>query len=225
MRPLIPFMVALLSACGVPRSVDRVGLPGDSASAETGDIGGVHTDLIREMLAQQQYYAALAHIEEQRNRLGNRDDLEVLRAEALARLGDRDGAESAYQGLLRGRFAAEAHHGLGLLYVETEPGTAIRHLERAVGLRPTSARMRNDLGYALMRAGRLGAAQRQLATAVELDPGNRRWANNMVLLLLVQRQDAAAGRMARQAGIDEQLLDRLRREAVRLRAAGRPETG
>ena len=213
-------LLLALSACAAPRPVDRVGFPGEESPENTGQIGGVHTDLIREMLAQEQYYAALAHIDEQRNRLGNRDDLEVLRAEALARLGDRNGAERAYQGLLRGRFAAEAHHGLGLLYADLEPGTAIRHLERAVGLRPTSARMRNDLGYALMRSGRLGEAQRQLATAVELEPGNRRWANNMVLLLLVQGQDAAAGRMARQTGIVEALFRRLRDEARRIGTNG-----
>ena len=208
-------VASLLSACAAPRLVDRSGLPPMSAgSLDSGQVGGVHTDLIRKMLLQQQYYAALAHIDEQRNRVGNRPELESLRAEALAALGDREAAESAYQALLRGRYAADAHHGLGLLYVDLEPYTALRHLRRAVTMRPTSARFRNDLGYALMRQGRLGEAQRELATAVELEPGNRRWANNMILLLLVQGQAEAAARMARQAGVSRDILGQLRDQAA-----------
>lgn len=217
MRP-VPASVLVLSA--LLAGCAGLGAPHTPEALEAQDQRqerGIHTDLIRGMLDQAQYYAALAHIDEQRNRFGERPELEILRAEALARIGDRNGAEAAYQKLLRGPYAAQAHHGLGLLYADLVPSAALGHLSRAARLAPTDARIRNDYGYALLRAGRLDEAERELATAVQLAPGTPRYAANLVLALLVKGQAQRALDVARDAGLSEEALAALRLQAQRVR--------
>src|SRR3546814_6584484 len=83
------------------------------------------------MLNQQQYYAALAHIQQQQRVSGNNDQLRYLEAEAHRQLGQASQAEALYRGLLNGKLAADAYHGLGLLYARRDLGASVQYLREA----------------------------------------------------------------------------------------------
>jgi Flp pilus assembly protein TadD len=177
----------------------------------------VYTDLIRNMLAQEQYYAALAHIQEQQRLIGNTPELRYLEGETRRKLGQAPAAEVLYRGLLRSPMAAQAYHGLGLLYAERDLGKSIEFLRESSSRRPTDAEVRNDLGYALMSAGRYHEALPELATAVELDPAGKA-RNNLIMLLLLSGDEAGASRVARDAGVNAETLKRLRQQAQHLKS-------
>lgn len=178
----------------------------------------IHTDLIRNMLDQQQYYAAIAHIQAQERELGVTPELQLLEATARRNLGETAQAQDLYRQLLKTPFVAEAYHGLGLISARTDLKTAVWQLQQAVQRRPTDAQMRNDLGYALMMAGRHAEALPELATAVELEAGtgSDKARNNLVLLMLVTGDEAAVQRLVQQSGMTDATLAGLRRQAQSL---------
>ncbi|MGQ0618640.1 MAG: tetratricopeptide repeat protein [Panacagrimonas sp.] len=178
----------------------------------------VHTDLIRQMLGQEQFYAALAHIEAQVRESGSTDELRVLEAQARRKLKQPEQAQAIYRDLLRTSYVAEAYHGLGLISAATDLKTAVWQLQQAVKRQPANAEMRNDLGYALMVANRYPEALTELATAVELEAGggSGKARNNLVLLMLVTRDEAAVKRLVQQSGMSDATLDGLRRQALTL---------
>lgn len=202
-----------LAACALPRPINQIESEIDGPS-QSEKLEAVHTDLIRSMLNQAQYYAALAHIEDQENQRGPRPELNLLKAEALSMLGERPRAEQLYQRLLNSRFAGEAHHGLGLLYAQVDPRSAVGHLQQAVERRPTHAGFRSDLGYALLRLRQWPAARQQLSTAVELEPNVQKWRNNLLLVVMVQGDSRAIAQLS--AGVPPATLDALRRQAASL---------
>ncbi|HKY90198.1 MAG TPA: tetratricopeptide repeat protein [Nevskiaceae bacterium] len=180
----------------------------------------VHTDLIRNMLDQQQYYAAIAHIQAQQRERGDKPDPELQLLEATARrnLGQTAQAQDLYRQLLKSPFVAEAYHGLGLISARADLNTSVWQLRQAVQRKPTDAQMRNDLGYALMMAGRYNEALPELATAVELEAGSGsdKARNNLVLLMLVTGDEAAVQRLVQQSGMTDATLAGLRRQAQSL---------
>lgn len=176
----------------------------------------VYTDLIRRMIEQQQYYAALAHIQEQQVRSGNSDELRYLEAEARRQLGQADAAEKLYRGLLRGGHAARAYRGLGLLSVQRDLPAAVELFREAVKRAPTDVDIRNDLGYALMLAGRYREALPEIATAVELDPESVKARNNLIVLLMLSRDEAGVKRVAEAGDVPAKTIAQLRRQAERL---------
>jgi Flp pilus assembly protein TadD len=209
----------LVAACATP--LTRKGV-------DAADAAAVHSDLIRGLLSQGQYYAALAHIDDQARVRGDNDELRALRADTLSALGRRPEAEALYRGLLQGRYAGEGYHGLGLLYARTDPKAAIGSLRAAVKLRPTSAEWRNDLGYALMSAGRLSEALPEVATATELDPAVERYRNNLVILLILMKDESRVARLAQQWRLPQSALGDLRKQAqaLQVRQAGiKPGSG
>lgn len=176
----------------------------------------VYLDLIRKMLDQNQYYAALAHIQQQQAAGQNNDELRYLEAEARRQLGQFAAAEALYRGLLRTKLVADAYHGLGLLYAPVNLGVAIANLRESTKRQPTDATARNDLGYALLKARRYKEALPELATAVELDPANDKARNNLLLLLLATRDEPGAQRVIASAAVPPETVARLRREALAL---------
>lgn len=219
----LPWLVILplLAACAGGFGRTTAAAPDAPADLESTD-KSMHVDLIRKMLDQEQYYAALAHIQQQQRSSGNSDELRYLEAEAQRQLGDDAAAEKLYRNLLRGRLAGDAYHGLGLLYAPRNLATSVQYLREAAQRRPTDAKVRNDLGYALLRAGRYAEAMPELSTAVELDPANDKARNNLVLLLMVTRDEEGVRRVVEQAGITPETVARLRSDAQALqaRAAG-----
>ena len=205
-----------LSACSLPQTLDDSGTP-VVAGAGTQDAGeALHNELVVGMLRQKQYYAALAHVQEQENQSGATPELRYLEAEARRQLNQDKAAEQLYKGLLRGPFAADSYHGLGLMYAKTDLNSAVQQLREAVKRRPTDAQMRNDLGYALTMAGHYSEALPELATAVELDPEDSQGLNNLIVLLMVTHDEAGVKRVASQGGVSAEALAALRKQAQAL---------
>jgi Flp pilus assembly protein TadD len=212
---LAGILVLALTACAGPT---RVGSSTDADIHERsgGDDSAVHIDLIRGMLAKQQYYAALAHIEDQQRTSGSTRELKLLEAETRRKLGQGPAAEKIYKDLLRTQYDADAEHGLGLLYASRDLNSAVQHLRLAVQRRPTDVLFRNDLGYALMVSGRYKEALPELATAVELDQSNQLSRNNLITLLLITKDETRAKQVARDSGVSDEELAGLRRKAQSL---------
>jgi Flp pilus assembly protein TadD len=221
-RGLAALALAALSACALPQTRGDDGSvrpPSEMrGGGESADGRSMHMDLVQGMLKQKKYYAALAHVQELQVQNGNTPELRYLEAEARRALGQVKAADALYRGLLRSEYAADAYRGLGLLYASSNLPFAVQQLQQAVQRRPSDARMRNDLGYALMVAGRYQEALPQLATAVELAPEDSQGLNNLVILLLITRDEAGAKKMAAQGDIGPEALDALRRQARQLAA-------
>lgn len=210
---LITLLAAAIGACAGPT---RVGSDLGVRERSSGDDSVVHTDLIRGMLAKQQYYAALAHIEDQKRTSGSTRELKLLEAEARRKLGQGVQAEKLYRELLKTQYDGDAEHGIGLLYAARDLNSAVQHLRLAVQRQPTNVTFRNDLGYALMVSGRYKEALPELATAVELDQSNQLSRNNLITLLLVTKDEARAKQVARNSGVSDDELAGLRRKAQSL---------
>jgi len=206
---LRPAAVAAAPAAANPEELASLG---DNRQASS----GVYTDLIRSMLAQQQYYAALAHIQEQQRRDGGNDELRFLEAETRRQLGQVVEADKLYRKLLRGEWAAQSYRGLGLLHAAGNLPAATQFLREAVQRQPTSADMRNDLGYALMSAGRYREALPEIATAVELDRDSAKARNNLIILLVLTRDEAGVKKVAEAGNVGTSALAALRRQAQTL---------
>ncbi|HZP11887.1 MAG TPA: tetratricopeptide repeat protein [Nevskiaceae bacterium] len=206
-------MLLTLAGCAMP-----VAKGGSSTSTEA----AIHTDLIRGLLDHGQYFAALAHIDEEQKANGKSDALSALRADALAAMGRTAEADEIYRSLLHGDYAGDAYHGLGLLHVRSNPGMGIDYLRKAVAAHPTNAQWRNDLGYALMSNGLYAGAQTELATATELDPASEKYRNNLVILLILMKDEARIARIRQQWGLKPDTLGELRRQAQAVQVQARP---
>lgn len=219
LRTALIATAAVTGACAMPQRVDApaaaeaAGTPGDQGMDQ-----GVYGDLIRSMLQQEQYYAALAHVQQRQRSAGNRDDLRYFEAEARRGLGQVAVADALYRSLLRSKMAPQAYHGLGLLHAGADLPRAIGYLREAAKRVPTDADIRNDLGYALLRARRYAEALPELATAVELAPDSDKARNNLLLLLLATGDDGAVARVAREAAVPAATISRLRQQALALNA-------
>lgn len=178
------------------------------------DTERLHTDLVRQMIQQQKYYAASAHLDALASEHGETDEIVLLRADCQRHLGHRERSAALYRKVMDGPYAASAAHGMGLLLAETDLNSAIDYLQRAARLQPTDARIRNDLGYAMMLSGQLDAAHQQLSTAAELAPENTRPRHNLVLLYYLAGDPAQARRTADQGGIDASERERLQQQAA-----------
>jgi len=177
----------------------------------------IHADLIRQMLDNGQYYAALAHIEDAKRGGGN-DELTLLEGDARGHLGQQAQAEVLYRKLLDTRYAAQAYHGLGKLYVKTDLEGAIGNLRKAVERAPTDVDFRNDLGYALMEAGRYTDANLQLSTAAELAPSQLKSRNNLIILMMLVGNEGAVQQLAQESGgMAPEQLKELRNSAQLIR--------
>lgn len=188
--------------------------PNNQATATDGEL---HNELIRGMIEQRQFYAAIAHIQAQRVGSGDTAELRWLEGDARRRLGELDEAERLFTTLSRGAYAAHAQHGLGLIAATRgRHDLAMQHLSSAVSLHPTASEYRNDLGYAYLRAGQFDAALRQLATAAELTPNEPRIRNNLILLLLASGDAQRAREMADSSGVDAAGFARLQAQARQL---------
>lgn len=207
------------SSSGFVREVERDTRMGDEREGEQ----AVYRDLIARLLQQEKHYAALAHIEEYKRDGGGTPQLMLYEARALYGL-ELDGqAKALFLQLRDTRLNGEAQHGLGLLAArDGDLDRAIDYFIRAVRARPTNVAMRNDLGFALLRAGRFSDARLQLATALELEPENERARSNLIMLMMINGDQQGVRELAASTGIEESELNRLRSQSERLRALIRP---
>jgi Flp pilus assembly protein TadD len=211
-RPGIAALLLLAALSGCATTAPSKPPAADSA-LDPAQARQIHLDLVRGMIAQGSYYAALAHIQELEKQPGPRDELLVLKAQTLARLGRKTEAEKIYTGLLKGPHAGEAAHGLGLLYASRNYATSLYYLRSAARLSPTDADTRSDLGYALLTGGVYDEARLNLATAYELNRGSDKIRNNYLLALLIAKDEGRAKSIAQASSVSQKTLDSLRKQA------------
>jgi Flp pilus assembly protein TadD len=174
--------------------------------------------MIRKLLDGGRPYAALAHLDATGVK-GEAADL--LRADILRRIGQRDEAGKYYQGLLNTCLAGAGHQGLGLLAGEAgQLPASLDHLRKAGAALPADARVRSDLGYALLLSGDLEGAKLELLTAQDLDPEDRKAALNLLLLFYRVGDAARADAVVRRYKIGEDEGARLRERAAALAEQG-----
>ena len=209
--PLVALTATLIGCAGFgagPREGQETTAASESA---------LYLDAVRALIGQGQFYAAIAHIEEDRRLYGDTAELRLLEADARRSLKQNKASEALYRGVLsragRGPLAGKARHGLGLLYAPVNLSAALIELREASRLRPTDAAIRSDLGFALMQVRRFSEARVELATASELAPDNIAARNNLLILLYVLGDDSSAQRLAARSQVDAALLARLKSQA------------
>lgn len=217
LRPWV-FRLPLIAASAALVGCAALGLPGANPREPVQASEAVlYLDAVRGLIAQGQYYAAIAHIQEDRRIHGDTIELRLLEADARRKLKQNKTSEALYQGVIRGgadaTLAAKARHGLGLLYAPVNLTAALKELQEATRLKPTEPEFRSDYGYALMQARRLPEARIELSTANELAPDNIAARNNLLILLFAVGDEAAARRLAASAAVDATLLARLKTQA------------
>lgn len=209
--PLIAALTTLVGCAGFGSG----GKGGSEPSAASESV--LYLDAVRALIGQGQFYAAIAHIEEDRRLYGDTAELRLLEADARRALKQNKASEALYRNVLRtagsSPLAGKARHGLGLLYAPVDLAAALTELREASRLRPTDAAIRSDLGFALMQVRRFGEARIELATANELAPDNISARNNLLILLFVLGEEPAAQRLAAQSAVDSSLLARLKSQA------------
>lgn len=209
----------LLSACAANRPSPRPPPPDDYKPdvADPQKVQQIRGDVIRGLLDKGQYYAALAHIEEQKQSVSDSAELIWLEAETRRHLLQTAQADALYRRLVGGALEGKAYHGLGLMYAKTDLDGAIRNLRNAAMRLPTDVEIRNDLGYALMEAGRYTEALPELSTAAELAPSQLKSRNNLIILMLLTGNQNGADRLAQQSGTTPDTLKMLREQAQGIR--------
>ncbi len=218
--PLIAAAVTLVgcSAMGIPWP--------KSTEPAAASQSALYLDAVRGLIGQGQYYAAIAHIQEDRRSYGDTPELRLLEADARRSLKQNKASEALYQSVLRGAFdsplAGKARHGLGLLYAPVNLPAALKEFREAVKLKPTDADIRSDYGFALMQQRRLAEARVELSTARELAPDHIAARNNLLILLFAQGDDTAAQKLAARSGVDAALLARLKSQAQSFKVAKSP---
>lgn len=218
LRSLLVFLLLSLICVGFSGCAVLSGhtpTPDEVASKATqADADKVHTELVQDMIKQHRYYAALAHIQQLQLDEGKTSQLMYLKAETLRKLGQTVKAGKYYRQLLKTSYAAQAQHGLGLIEVHNNMAAALKHLRKAVALKPTDGQMRNDLGYALMLDNRFDQARTQFETAVQLDNSNSRSRNNLIVLLLIEGHHKDAHVLASKDNVAAQTWNRLQKRAA-----------
>lgn len=212
MRPFITALLCLLAGCaGQPPGP---GSP-DADCARPAEAGTqTRLAMIRKLLDGGHPYAALAHLDAASLR---GPAATHLRADILRRMGRLTEARARYEELLGTCMAGAGHHGLGLLAgQEGRLADSVEHLRQARHAQPAEARVRSDLGYALMLSNELEAARFEFLTALDLDPEDRRAALNLILLLHRQGDGAAADAVAERYRIGADERAHLRDEASKM---------
>lgn len=206
--PLVAASITLVGCAGLGKN---------DSNAPPATEAALYLDAVRGLIGQGQYYAAIAHIQEDRRVYGDTAELRLLEADARRSLRQNKTAEALYQGVLRGAsqgpLAGKARHGLALLYAGIDLNAALREFREAVRLKPTDATLRSDYGFALMQMRRFDEAKVELFTAMELAPDNIAARNNLLILFYAQDDETHARWLAAQTQVDAALLARLKSQA------------
>ncbi len=216
----------LLGACSTaPKGV----YPGAEAAAPlasaTADAeGGTATDsretylrLIAQMQRDSLWFASLAHVDALDQRWSADPASIRLRADALRRTEQPDGARAAYEKLIGTPLEAAGYHGLGLVAAAQNDDTqATRFFELARQRNPTDAVLLGDLGYAHLRAGRVAEARIPLMQAMQLKPDDPQIGVNVALYLRASGQDAQAEALMAAYKMPPRTREAVRKDALPL---------
>jgi hypothetical protein len=117
----------------------------------------------------------------------------VILGRSAQSAGQRDLAEERYaQALILQPQHLGAVNAMAVLYAQTDRvDQAIELFRRALALDPNAAHVHNNLGYALLLAGRLDESGAELKLARDLNPSNAQTGQNLELLARSQAQALA----------------------------------
>jgi Flp pilus assembly protein TadD len=153
----------------------------------------LYLDVIEGLRREGRAHAALAHLDAFDAAFPGDAGARILRADCLVAIDDLTAAETIYREQLEGRAADQAEAGLGR--IEARRGrwdAAVAAFEQAVKRRPVQAAYLNDLGFALVMAGRAGDGLFRLRQAAELVPDDAKVRNNLIIALMsADRTDEA----------------------------------
>lgn len=190
MKSILPcFLIMLITACSqTPTTVAQsVGACGEEFSPTT----GLQFSAAQQAFESQQYFSALALLQEIKGGYITKDSLE---ADAYLKTQQWDKAQQIYIMLLTTCLKGKAAHGLGLIasYKSQYP-EAYQWLSLAVSIEPSQSNIRNDYGFILLLTGNNDEARNEFLTALELNPRNQVAAKNLWMLLhRTERQQAAS---------------------------------
>jgi len=212
---LLCCLAGLLHACANQTITQNDPSPPCDRAAESGAV--TRLAMIRKLQEEGHPYAALAHLDGAGVKGATADH---LRADILRRTGQITQARTLYQGLLTTCMVGAGHHGLGLLAGEEGRLTeSLDHLKQARRALPVDARIRNDLGYALLLSGDLEGAKPELLTAQDLDPEDRKAASNLLMLFDLQGDENRVAAIVQRYQIGPEELHRLRSEAGQIKSS------
>lgn len=219
---LIALSLMGLGACatGPARPVPAV----EGPSLDPGDCGSLadaerlRLVLIEDELQADHPRAALAYLDALPGTLRNAPKAVYLRAEAYRAVAEYTQARTLYEALSLGCLAGAGYHGLGLIAAaQQDLETSLSNLYMARTLLSADPRVRNDYGYALLLAGRVGEARVEFETVLELSDRQPRAAGNLVLAMLVDGDEPAALRYAQVISLSDERMQQLRQHADVLR--------
>lgn len=217
---LLLALVSTVTACANWQAdLNRQVIFGQTVSPSCRDAGTSPADNTRltgveQSINEGKYYAALAQLDA----LGSKaPSAQIARADALRRIERDVEARALYQGLLGSCVDGRAQHGLGLLAAKAgnlDAGLAyLRHARVAL---PMDARIRNDLGYAMLMAGDWDGAQFEFLTVLDLSPNDPLAGRNLLLLLLRQGKNEKALELAKGLGLAPAMISQLQQQALLL---------
>lgn len=145
----------------------------------------LYLSVIEQLIQQEKYRAALAHLDEYERIYKGTPVLHRLRGDAWLALGNLPTAKREYEGISTGALAGYGKHGLGRVEAAQKAWPqASLYFAEAVREQPTNVRFLNDFGSALSEMGDLGQAEFQLRKALELSPADETVKSNLDALLL-----------------------------------------
>lgn len=208
---------AMLGGCALPSGATDGSTAGAGAcsSNQLNPTDNTRLAGIDQLLREGKPYAALAQLDALVAQGIRAPHVDLARADALRRIDRFEQAEALYRGQLTGCLQGRAWHGLGLLQAQRgQQADSLVSLEQARGQQPTDARVRNDLGYALLLSERFDDARFEFLTVLELAPGDARAARNLVLLTLREGRPDKARELAASLGLDAAAFERLTLQAT-----------
>lgn len=208
-------LVLHLSGCALPAQ-RQASAPADGAcGTELNPSDNTRLAGIEQLLREGKPYAAIAQLDALAAQGMRSPQIDLARADALRRIDRLEQAEVLYRGQVNGCLQGRAWHGLGLLQAQRgEQAESIASLERARNLQPTDAKVRNDLGYALLLAQRFDDARFEFLTVLDLVPGDARAARNLVLLTFREGRADKARELATSLGLDAATVERLIQSSI-----------
>jgi len=188
---------AVLSCMPAPARADEVGAAsGGVPTLDRQRQRKLYLEVIDGLRREGRPYAALAHLDAFDAMFPGDAAAQILRADCLVAVGDLAAAEGVYRGQLAGGLADQAEAGLGRIQARRGRwDAAVAAFERAVKRRPAQAAYLNDLGFALVMAGRAEEGVFRLRQAAELVPGDAKVRNNLIVALMRSDRADEAGRL------------------------------
>ena len=184
------------------------------------DNQATYLKLVEEMQKSDLWFASLAHIDALEQRWGASPASHRLRADALRHAGQGAESEAFYKRLMGTPLEADALRGMGLLAGgRADYAEAARLLELARRLRPADSQLLCDLGYALMRSGRLADAKLPLMKAFQLRPDSPQAQVNLAVYFEASRETAEATALMEGNNMPEATRAAIRRSARQLDAS------